>query len=418
MKIKWNKRYLTIAVYAFLVLAAAILFHRITTNVSIEALSPGSLLRMLTPVLIGLAIAYLVNLLLVLFEKHLFTRGKLATLKKDTRRSLSLVLSYLGFFLIVGIFSVLMIPRLAESFQELISSAPDLMRNTSGWVQEQLQSDRFTPEVNEYLNEQWKVLGGWLNNFMSRTLPVVGEFLLSSVMNLVNFFIGFILSIYFLIRKEHYGGIVNKLMFATLPIHLAEKIHVMASRMDLLMKQYIKGQLLISFILSVFFFVVMLFMGIQYAFLLAFILFVTDLIPVVGPWIGSVPVVLIIFMQDPVKGVWFIPIILIGQQLESSFLSPRVQGQQLGVSAFWIMVTLIVANHFFGLVGMVIGLPVFVLIYSIVRDTVNRRLKFRGLSEETDDYVHMDKKPLPIVSRHVPVRYANNREDFDETPQE
>ncbi|NLK58335.1 MAG: AI-2E family transporter [Tissierellia bacterium] len=414
MNIKWNKKYLTIAVYAFLVIAAGILFFRITEGASIDSLNPRSILRMLTPIFIGLAIAYLVNLLLVLFEKRLFTRGKLKDTKPAMRRSLSLILSYLAFFLIVGGFLVLMVPRLAESFEGLAKAVPQYVRNTSGWVSKRLAAESMDSEVINYLKDQWETFVTWVNNFVTRTLPVVGDFLVSTFTSLINFFIGFILSIYFLIRKEHYGGIVNKMLFALLPIELAERIHDVAIRMDTLMKQYIKGQLIISFILSVFFFVIMLIMGINYAFLLAFILFVTDLIPVVGPWIGSIPVILIIFIQDPVKGLWFIPIILIGQQLESSFLSPRVQGQQLGVSAFWIMVTLIVANHFFGLIGMVVGLPVFVLIYSLVRDSVNERLQRRGLSAKTDDYIHMDQKPLPIEHGSVPIRFAENREDFGE----
>lgn len=414
MNIKWNKKYLTIAVYAFLVIAAGILFFRITEGASIDSLNPRSILRMLTPIFIGLAIAYLVNLLLVLFEKRLFTRGKLKDTKPAMRRSLSLILSYLAFFLIVGGFLVLMVPRLAESFEGLAKAVPQYVRNTSGWVSKRLAAESMDSEVINYLKDQWETFVTWVNNFVTRTLPVVGDFLVSTFTSLINFFIGFILSIYFLIRKEHYGGIVNKMLFAHLPIELAERIHDVAIRMDTLMKQYIKGQLIISFILSVFFFVIMLIMGINYAFLLAFILFVTDLIPVVGPWIGSIPVILIIFIQDPVKGLWFIPIILIGQQLESSFLSPRVQGQQLGVSAFWIMVTLIVANHFFGLIGMVVGLPVFVLIYSLVRDSVNERLQRRGLSAKTDDYIHMDQKPLPIEHGSVPIRFAENREDFGE----
>ena len=115
MNIKWNKKYLTIAVYAFLVIAAGILFFRITEGASIDSLNPRSILRMLTPIFIGLAIAYLVNLLLVLFEKRLFTRGKLKDTKPAMRRSLSLILSYLAFFLIVGGFSLILILVLSSS---------------------------------------------------------------------------------------------------------------------------------------------------------------------------------------------------------------------------------------------------------------------------------------------------------------
>ncbi len=420
MKIKWNKRYLTIAVYAFLVIAFAILFFRVTENIGIESLRPARILAMLTPILIGLVIAYLVNLLLTLFETKLLNRGRFKTMKPEKKRGIALLLSYLSFILIVIAFLGMLLPRLVESAQALVTSVPQNIGNTTEWVQEFIRNRNWDVQIEKYLTEQWQNLVAWVNGFLTNTLPHVGGFLLSTLTNLINFFLGFILSIYFLIRKEHYGGIVNKMLFAWLPIGAAERTIEIATRMDTLMKQYIKGQLLVSFTLSVFFFVIMLLMGTPYPLLLTFILFVTDLIPVVGPWIGSIPVILLIFLSNPVKGLWFILVILVGQQLEANVVSPRIQGQQMGVSAFWILVTLIVANHFFGLVGMVVGLPVFVLIYSLMRDTVNERLEARGLSTEMDDYIGVSKKSLPVEADAVPITAAIDREEFssDDSPAE
>lgn len=231
--------------------------------------------------------------------------------------------------------------------------------------------------------------------------------------NIVNAFLGFVLSIYFLLEKEKYGAIINKVLFATFPIERAERINHLVHKMDELMRQYIKGQVLIAFILASFFFVVMLIMRTPYPFLLAFILFVTDLIPIVGPWIGSIPVVLIIFLSNPTQGFIFIIVILIGQQLESNLLSPKVQGQQLGVSAFWILLTVIVANFFFGIPGMIVGLPVFVLIYTIVRDSVNSRLEKRGLATETEEYINMDKRHLPIRKSAVQIQQSEQKDQYE-----
>lgn len=413
MNIKWNKKYLTIGIYAFLVLAAAILFFRLTENTNIESLKFKSISGMLTPVIISFVIAYLVNLLLVFFEERVLNIGKLKSLRADSKRGIALLLSYLVFIAIIVGFSFMLLPRLVDSMQALTKTIPANVTSTSIWVQEFIRNRNLDVEIQKYLTNQWQSLVAWLNNFLTGTLPVLGNFLLSTLTNLVNFFIGFILSIYFLLRKEHYAGIMNKMLFAYLPIAAAERINEVAHKMNHIMKQYIKGQLLVSFILSVFFFAVMILMKTPYPLLLTFILFITNLIPVIGPWIGSIPVVLLIFLADPVKGLWFILVILIGQQLEGNVISPRVQGQQLGVSAFWIMLTLIVANHFFGLPGMVVGLPVFVLLYSLTRDRANLRLKKRGLSTDTDEYFDMAGKPLPTVVDSVPIQPTDRREDFD-----
>lgn len=413
MKIKWNQKYTTIAVYTLIVVGLSIVLFRISDNIKIDALRPSSILAMLTPVFIGFAIAYIVNLLLRMFEKRL---GKNESLRKHPMRlrAISLLISYLVFLSIAGMFITLLLPRLIDSIGALASAAPGQIRATTQWVEKTLSSGALDERVITFVSERWNDFVKWATSFASNTLPMVGSFLLGMVSNVINFFLGFILSIYLLLHKEQYGAIVNKMLFAILPISAAQNTIQIAARMDNLMRKYIKAQVLVAFILASLFFVVMILMKIPYAFLLAFILFITDMIPIVGPWIGSIPVVLIIFLSDPVKGLWFILVILVGQQLEGNVLSPRIQGQQLGISPFWILLSLIIANHFFGLMGMIVGLPVFVLIYSIVRDAVNARLKRRGLSVMSSRYHGLSEGNLPVVTQAVDVREHGIQEAFED----
>lgn len=412
MKIKWNKKYLTVGIYAFIVLALAILFYRLTANFNLDTVKLGSLGVLMMPLISALVIGYIVNILLRFFEKRLFSRPTFSSWTPKRIRAISLLLSYLVFILFVVFFILMLLPRLIESIQALANSLPGYAQETSVRIEEFLESNTLPEEAKGYLTGQWDTVVSWVNRLFTGGLPMVGGWLMSLFTNLINGLLGFILSIYFLLEKEKYGAILNKVLFSTLSIERAERLNTLVSDMDTLMRSYIKGQVLIAFILAAFFFVVMLIMGAPYPFLLAFILFVTDLIPVVGPWIGSIPVVLIIFLTNPTKGLIFILVILVGQQLESNILSPKVQGQQLGVSAFWILLTVIVANYFFGIPGMIIGLPVFVLIYNLVRDAVNKKLERRGLASETEEYINLKERPLPIRKAAVQIQQKDEKDDY------
>lgn len=413
MKIKWNKKYLTIAIYAIFVILVGILFFRLTEGLTTESVRLGSINMLLSPLIFALVIGYVVNILLRTFEKRLFGKPRFSTIPPKRKRALSLLLAYLVFILFVVFFMWMLLPRLVESVQGLATTLPATIQKTSQDIQTKLQDITIPEEVVHYLTQQWVTAVEWVNRFFTGGLPVIGNWLMGVFTNIVNAFLGFVLSIYFLLEKEKYGAIINKVLFATFPIERAERINHLVHKMDELMRQYIKGQVLIAFILASFFFVVMLIMRTPYPFLLAFILFVTDLIPIVGPWIGSIPVVLIIFLSNPTQGFIFIIVILIGQQLESNLLSPKVQGQQLGVSAFWILLTVIVANFFFGIPGMIVGLPVFVLIYTIVRDSVNSRLEKRGLATETEEYINMDKRHLPIRKSAVQIQQSEQKDQYE-----
>lgn len=413
MKIKWNKKYLTIAIYAIFVILVGILFFRLTEGFTTESVRLGSINMLLSPLIFALVIGYVVNILLRTFEKRLFGKPRFSTIPPKRKRALSLLLAYLVFILFVVFFMWMLLPRLVESVQGLATTLPATIQKTSQDIQTKLQDITIPEEVVHYLTQQWVTAVEWVNRFFTGGLPVIGNWLMGVFTNIVNAFLGFVLSIYFLLEKEKYGAIINKVLFATFPIERAERINHLVHKMDELMRQYIKGQVLIAFILASFFFVVMLIMRTPYPFLLAFILFVTDLIPIVGPWIGSIPVVLIIFLSNPTQGFIFIIVILIGQQLESNLLSPKVQGQQLGVSAFWILLTVIVANFFFGIPGMIVGLPVFVLIYTIVRDSVNSRLEKRGLATETEEYINMDKRHLPIRKSAVQIQQSEQKDQYE-----
>ena len=124
-----------------------------------------------------------------------------------------------------------------------------------------------------------------------------------------------------------------------------------------------------------------------YTILISVIIGITNIIPFFGPFLGAIPSFVIIMFVSPTKALWFLLIILIIQQLDGNIIGPKILGDSIGISAFWILFSLLVAGKLLGLVGMIIGVPLFAIIYSIIKDIVEFRLNKKGLPKETDDYI-------------------------------
>ena len=146
------------------------------------------------------------------------------------------------------------------------------------------------------------------------------------------------------------------------------------------------GKILDSLIIGILTFIVLKIVKMPYVTLVSFIVGITNIIPFFGPFIGAVPSFFIILFVSPVKAIWFLVIILIIQQIDGNIIGPKILGDSLGISAFWILFSLLVAGKIFGFIGMVIGVPLFVFIYSIIKDIVEYRLDKKGLPKDTDKY--------------------------------
>ena len=123
-----------------------------------------------------------------------------------------------------------------------------------------------------------------------------------------------------------------------------------------------------------------------YAPLISVIIGITNIIPFFGPFIGAVPSTIIILFVSPIKALWFLIIIFIIQQIDGNIIGPKILGDSIGISAFWILFSLLIFAKFLGLIGMIIGVPIFAIIYSIIKENVERKLKAKGLPVETEKY--------------------------------
>lgn len=385
MKIKWNQRYNTIAVYSFLVLALSITFYNIISEVNVFKLQMSNYLSVFSPIIIGFIMAYIFNFILEFYEihilKHIFAKDH-----KKRDRILGIVFTYSTVLLLVYLFLNFIFPQLISSIMGLVNDIPRYVVDISNKIIDYGETIYINEEYRELLLGKWDEFVDYILKFATDLIPKIGNFtmiILSSIWNIV---LGLIVSIYLLIDKEKFIALTRKVTFGTFSEEHAKFIVKMGIRTDNIFGKFLSGKLLDSFIIGILTFIVLTMFKMPYILLVSFIIAVTNIIPFFGPFIGAIPSFFIIMFISPVKALWFLLIIVVIQQIDGNIIGPKILGDSLGISAFWIMFSLLVAGKLLGFIGLIIGVPLFVLFYSIVKDVIENRLNKKGLPIETEEY--------------------------------
>ncbi len=402
MKIQWNKQYTTIAIYAFIVLAAAILFALGLYHIS-EILDFAMLvLSKLSPIIFGAALAYLLNPLLVFFEKKVFQ--KIPKLKSRTKllRGLS-VFSVIAFVaVVISLLIIIIIPQIAESYKTLTStydSVDDVITSIINYF-----------KTNEFFANNYEQILSFLGidmttgdsaiieklyNIAKEYSPLIIAAIKDVALGIYDTVVAFILSIYLLAFKEKLIAICKKLFASSMKKSSNEKLFHIFSIFDHNFGMYIRGRLVDAFIVFVICYIVYGFMGLNYYPLLALITGVTNIIPVFGPFIGAVPVAAIVLFTQPAKVIWVLLVILIIQLLDGNFIGPMVLGDSVGLSSIWIISSTILFGELFGFFGMLLGVPIFASLYAIIREKANEKLEKKDMPTDLNIYYPTEKRAIP-----------------------
>ena len=218
-------------------------------------------------------------------------------------------------------------------------------------------------------------------------IPIIGNFLRTTASSLWNIVIGIIISLYILIEKEKFIAISRKITTALLPEKAAIKTLEIAHRSNMIFGKFLSGKILDSFIIGILTFIILSIFNMPYTLLVSVIVGITNIIPFFGPFIGAIPSFIIIVFVSPVKALWFLVIILVIQQIDGNIIGPKILGDSVGLSAFWILFSIMIAGEYFGVVGMIVGVPIFAVIYSLVKEFIEAKLKKKGLNVDTKDYM-------------------------------
>lgn len=425
MKFKFNSRYSTIAVYCIIVFTVCLALVTLVFKFNTVCKYIGTVVSVLSPVIWGICIAYLINPFMVFCERHF---KKWFCRKKDRHgltRSLAIIVSMIVFFgLLVGIIGAI-IPEIKDTLMDFFKSLPSYITNLQNYL-ENLISDfvEDKPQLEEFINNKFshiqdfvKEIGPYVdglfsdNGIISSVTNSVTDSVFAVLTGLKNFLLGIFVSIYLLYSKEMFLAQITKAVHALFTERKRKTILKIASRTNKTFTSFLTGKTIDSLIIGLLAFIGLEIMGLnKYAVLLSIIIGITNMIPFFGPIIGAIPCALLILLTSPDKTIIFIIFVLLLQQFDGNILGPKILGNSLGLSPFWIMFAIFVGGGLFGLVGMIAFVPIFAVIYGIVNEVVTTRLKAKGLPLSTDNYVHERTEPTIKIS---PFKTKKRRKDTD-----
>ena len=386
MKINWNNKYATIAMYAFLVICGSILLYLGIARFTEIKSGINDFIGTLQPFIIGTALAYLLNFILKFYEKNILSYKWFNNLNKTAKRAVGIVFTYITAILITYLFIQFVLPQLIDSVVGLVNNIPQYVNDVSKYTNELIGNVNLQPEYIALINEKLGEAINYIITTISNLLPVIANFVISTTSSVLNIIIGIIVSIYILIDKEKFIALSKKVTYALCSKERAKFVLNLAKKSNMTFSKFIGGKILDSAIIGILTFIILTIFKMPYVLLISVIIGVTNIIPFFGPFIGGIPSAIIILFASPIQALWFIIIIIVIQQIDGNIIGPKILGDSIGISAFWILFSLLVAAKFMGVVGMIIGVPLFAIIYSIIKEVVEDKLRKKGLPVETEEY--------------------------------
>lgn len=429
MKFHINKKYIYWGVTAFLVIAASVCFYYLLFHGSNISIGFQTVIRITMPILDGLLLAYLLTPILNSIERrcivplckklNLDVKGK----HKNKIRGISIVLTIIVVGTVLYGFFATIIPQLVRSIQSIIFQFPFYINNLSNWITKLLADN---PEIEAIVMDMLDKYSGELNNYLNQSLlPRMNELirdlsisLLSFLMRLWNLIIGFVISIYILGSKELFAGQAKKITYAFFETKTANAVIMNVRFTHRTFSGFMVGKVIDSIIIGIICFAGTSIMGTPYAVLVSVIVGITNIIPFFGPYLGAIPSAMLILMVNPLQCLYFIIFILVLQQFDGNVLGPKILGDSTGLSSFWVIFAITLFGGLFGILGMIVGVPVFAVIYAAIKSLVNRSLEKKELSTETADYLQVgsieDKEFIPYEQKQKEKSYKENNEQLEQ----
>ena len=400
----WDKKYMHWGLTAFCVIAASVLFYMLLRYTAVIRDSFSGLMKILSPFVLGLVITYLLSPLMTVFEKLFTKKGGKPT---KTAKTLSIILCEIILILILTMIVYMILPQLYSSIETIVVKSPEYFTKFSLWVESKLIGH---PEIESYVSAALDTLSDTVGGlFTEKVLPSIGNIVsglttgvVAVVKAVFNLLVGIIVSVYLLSNRKLVIGGCRKLLFSLFTIETAEAIRDAVRFVDKTFIDFIVGKLLDSAIIGLICYIVCAILQMPYALLVSVIVGVTNIIPFFGPFIGAVPSSLIILMVNPLKCLIFVIFVIVLQQVDGNIIGPKILGNAIGVNGFWIMFAIIVGGGLFGFIGMLIGVPVFVVIYTALGKLINKKLEKNNLPLKTEAYVDLDY--IDPVTRDIHTR--------------
>lgn len=336
-----------------------------------------NIFSVLSSFILGGVIAFILNIPMSKIENSLKKKIKN---KDGLVRIISIVLSLLLFIVIIAFISFLLIPELIENINMLINNIPVLIDNIESFGLELL--DKY-PNMQAQIEEiiaQTANIDNIVTNILNYFVNKVISFVSSLVSGFVTFFTAIIFSVYMLSQKEYLIRGSKKVIYACMNKKKAKKVFEIGTMANKTFSKFISGQCMEAVILGFIMFIAFCLFHFPYALIIAVLTTVTALIPIFGALIAMVIGAILIAITDPVQAIIFIIVFQVVQQIEGNFIYPKVVGKSVGLSPMWTLLAITVGGNLFGIVGMLIGLPLASIIYAVTTGIINAKLKKKEIN--------------------------------------
>ena len=400
-----TKQILKIVIIAIIVLVALLNIEPVWNAIKV-------VLSILSPFIWGLAIAFILNIFMTFYENKLFKLGKNSKRKNDRikneyrspnntknvktdskprkkkknsfERGLSIFLSIITIIAIITVILILIIPQFVEVVQNFIGSIPNYLEVLKEFA---INTTEQFPEINDFIqgiNIDTEALRNGIVNLSKDVLDVTINQISSLLTNLVNFFIAIVFAVYILANKEELKVQAKRFVYARANKEKADYIVKVCRLARDSFRSFLTGQAKEAVVLGSLCAIGMLILNIPYAGPIGALTALTAFIPIVGAFIGGFVGAVLIVAVNPFKALVFIIFIIVLQQIEGNLIYPHVVGKNIGLPSMWVLVAITIGGSLFGIMGMIIGLPILSIIYAIVTESTNKKLKEKNIDNMFD----------------------------------
>ena len=362
--------------YIFLSVAGLILFGWALVNLKAVLSFFGIILSWFAPILIGAAVAFVVNVIMRPLEKLWSRKIKKTKVSDKLKRPVCLALSTIIVLGVIFAVVFMMIPGMQQSGQEFAANVPLYAEEVTGWLSEltafaekhnvvlpQIKSD---PEA--IIEKLKQFSGSFGSGILSKTLTATTSF----VSGIVNALLGFVFAVYLLAEKEKVCFHLKKLLLKVASPEASARTLKVINLTNQTFTSFISGQLIDASILGVLCFIGMLILHLPYAGVISVLIAFTALIPVFGAWIGGGISAFLILLSNPIDAVWFLIFLLVLQQVEGNFIYPKVVGKSIGLPGILVLFSVTVGGSAFGILGMLLGIPTCAVVYSLYKEYMSK----------------------------------------------
>ncbi|MBR1854492.1 MAG: AI-2E family transporter [Lachnospiraceae bacterium] len=418
MKLHLNNRYVRWGLTFFCVVVASILFYYFMFHGANITAALKKIINILMPIVYGFVMAYVLtpamNQIEYRFMKPLSHKISFKTEKKRKAftRAVSVLVTMVLFCLVIYAVISMFISQIVPSVSNLVSNYDTYIENATNVINKLLEDN---PDIGNYLIRLVNQYSGnfetWLNEKVL-SLSTGGEILKKISLGVINVIgvifdlvVGLIISIYLLAGKEKFIGQAKKITYAVFSRETANSIIRTCRFTHKTFIGFLSGKVLDSVLIGLLCFIGTTILRTPYAALVSVIIGVTNIIPFFGPAIGAVPTAILIFLVDPIHPqnmLYFIIFIIILQQFDGNILGPKILGESTGLSGFWVIFAITLFGGAFGVIGMIIGVPIFAVVYAWIKQAVKISLEKKKMPLETDKYMALEMVDENGITEFVP----------------